>query len=67
VMGSEWADGFTPDVLEQIIMSAIGAADFKAVELALTVLAGRDPGRAVELYDSMQVAIALARRGSSDA
>jgi hypothetical protein len=61
-VSEEWPDGFTPDVLEQIVYSALRAADFKAVEQALLVLAGRDPERAVELYDSMRLALALRGR-----
>lgn len=58
---------FTADRLEEIFHAALAAGDTKGVDAALRVMVTVDPRRASDLYDSLVLAIQLARseRGSS--
>jgi hypothetical protein len=49
-----------PDTLVQIITEALKARDFPAVEAALKVLAVTDPGRALDVHNTLLLGLDLA-------
>jgi hypothetical protein len=53
----EW----TPEALEQAFMAALGKGDVKGVESALTVMCSIEPRRAIQLWDELRDALAVAR------
>lgn len=50
----------TPDVLVQMFHAALAAGDVRGVEAALKVLAVRDPHRAQELHDALELGLEIA-------
>lgn len=54
----------TADELEAVFMASLRARDWQGLHAALTLLAFRDPARAEELYDTLQLGLQLARATS---
>lgn len=54
------ADEFTADQLEEVFHAALAAGDAKGVEAALLVMTTVDPYRAGYLYETLEVALAVA-------
>lgn len=58
--GQKRAEDLTGADLETIVAAALKAGDMQMVEAALTRMAVVDPGRAVNVYDDLRVAVRAA-------
>lgn len=59
----EWAAALSPGDCELIVHGALRAGDMEAVVAAMHLLATKDPHRAQQLLDVVQVALDVAKAG----
>ncbi len=60
---SEVFDRYTDDQLVSGVANALKAGDLGAVEAIMLALAGQNPRRAQEVFDTMQLGVLIAREG----
>ena len=59
-MSAEW----DADTLMKVIADAMKARDFEAVIAGIKILATVDPGKAQDVYDTIQAGIMIGRAGT---